>query len=219
MSRPPLTLSLPAGAARTHRNSATTPVDLTGIMTIRRVAGIVADDGRGMQIGGDARLTQVDGQSHNVTSAGDFRDSCRLCMRCGVDGEFVVAGQGGTARVWCLSCVGLLCTGRVACGALAGSQIRALARRRDKERSRSAGQQVIVARATCEDGLVPGRVAPVESEPAGWTWHQGPGQRASSVGGTGPGSRRPQRAAGRRARCQRGQHRQASLLRWWSRNR
>jgi hypothetical protein len=41
--------------------------------------------------------------------------------------------------------------------------------------------------------LVAGRVVLLEAEPAGWTWQQGPGQRASPVGGTGPGSRRPQR--------------------------
>ena len=45
--------------------------------------------------------------------------------------------------------------------------------------------------------------------PAGWMW-QGPGPGASSAGRTGPGGPRPQRAAGRRARCLRGQPRQAS---------
>ena len=39
--------------------------------------------------------------------------------------------------------------------------------------------------------LVAGRVVLSEAEPAGW--QQGPGQRASPAGGTGPGSRRPQR--------------------------
>jgi hypothetical protein len=34
--------------------------------------------------------------------------------------------------------------------------------------------------------FVPGRVVPLEAEPAGWTWQQGPGQRASSVGEPGP---------------------------------
>ena len=41
--------------------------------------------------------------------------------------------------------------------------------------------------------LVAGRVVLLEAEPAGWTWQQGPGQRASPAGGTGPGSRRSQR--------------------------
>jgi hypothetical protein len=41
--------------------------------------------------------------------------------------------------------------------------------------------------------LVAGRVVLLEAGPTGWTWQQGPGQRASSVGGAGPGSRRPQR--------------------------
>jgi hypothetical protein len=41
--------------------------------------------------------------------------------------------------------------------------------------------------------LVAGRVVLLEAEPTGWTWQQGPGQRASPAGGTGPGSRRPQR--------------------------
>ena len=39
--------------------------------------------------------------------------------------------------------------------------------------------------------LVAGRVVLLEAEPAGW--QQGPGQRASPAGGTGPGSRRSQR--------------------------
>jgi len=89
--------------------------------------------------------------------------------------------------------------------------------RRDEERTRSAGQQVIVAAslscnrtawATCEDDLVSGRVVPLGQS------RRGRGSRtrpASQPGrGTGPGSRRPQRAAGWCARCQRGQHRQAS---------
>jgi hypothetical protein len=41
--------------------------------------------------------------------------------------------------------------------------------------------------------VVAGRVVLLEAEPAGWAWQQGPGQRASPAGGTGPGSRRPQR--------------------------
>jgi hypothetical protein len=89
--------------------------------------------------------------------------------------------------------------------AVLGSQIRALGRA-----PRQGLQCNRTAWATCEDDLVPGHVVPLEAEPAGWTWQQSPGRRASSVGGTGPGSRRPQRAAGRRAWCQRGQHRQAS---------
>src|SRR5690242_7069081 len=41
--------------------------------------------------------------------------------------------------------------------------------------------------------LVVGRVVLLEAEPTGWTWQQGPGQRASPVWEPGPGSRRPQR--------------------------
>ena len=64
-----------------------------------------------------------------------------------------------------------LCTGRIACDAPAGSRF-----------VPSAGRD-----------LVAGRVVPLEAEPTGWTWQQGPGQRARSAGGTGLGSRRPQR--------------------------
>ena len=51
--------------------------------------------------------------------------------------------------------------------------------------------------------LVAGRVVLLEAEPAGW--QQGPGQRASPAGGTGPGQSPALAAAGQRARCQRGQ--------------
>jgi hypothetical protein len=67
--------------------------------------------------------------------------------------------------------------------------------------------------------LVAGRVVLLEAEPAGWTWQQGPGQRASPARGTGPGQSPASAAAGQRAPCQRGQPRQASPLRWWSRRR
>src|SRR5438034_4633184 len=49
--------------------------------------------------------------------------------------------------------------------------------------------------------LAAGRVVLLEAEPAGWTWQQGPGQRASPAGATGPGGRRTSAVAGRRARC------------------
>ena len=66
--------------------------------------------------------------------------------------------------------------------------------------------------------LVAGRVVLLEAEPAGCTWQQGPGQRASSVGGPGPavaglsGSRTARTVPARPAR-------QASPLGWRSRSR
>src|SRR6185437_13993444 len=47
--------------------------------------------------------------------------------------------------------------------------------------------------------LVPLLVVLLEAEPAGWTWQQGPGQRASPAGGTGPGQS-PASAGSRTAR-------------------
>ena len=66
--------------------------------------------------------------------------------------------------------------------------------------------------------LVAGRVVLLEAEPAGWTWQQGPGQRASLAGGTGPGQS-PALAGSRTARTVPARPaRQASPLGWWSRS-
>jgi len=100
-----------------------------------------------------------------------------------VDGEFVAAGRRGTAGSG--ASPSLVFSAQVALPA---------ALRPAGRFGPSAGRD-----------LVAGRVVPLEAEPAGRTWQQGPGQRASPAGEPGPGSRRPQRAAGRRGRCQRGQ--------------
>jgi hypothetical protein len=62
-----------------------------------------------------------------VSAAGwPARSSSLPTMRCGVDGEFVAAGRRGTAGSDASSTLVFSCPGRIACGAPAGSQIRAL---------------------------------------------------------------------------------------------
>ena len=101
-----------------------------------------------------------------------------------VEGEFVAAGRRGTAGSGASPALVFSCPGRIACGAPAGAQIRALRR----------GETLSLAVSCCWRQSQRGRRgsrAPV-SEPA-------------RPGEPGPGSRRPQRVAGRRGRCQRGQ--------------
>ena len=90
--------------------------------------------------------------------------------------------------------------------------------RRDKERTRSAGQQVMWPHPLSGNRTAWPHAKRTLSLAMSCRWRQGQrGGRGSKAPvseparpGTGPGSRGPQRAAGRRARCQRGQHRQAS---------
>jgi len=99
-----------------------------------------------------------------------------------VDGEFVAAGRHGTAGFWCPSYTGLLLpmSHCLRCsGGLAVSCPR-------------QGEILSLAVSCCwRQSQRGGSRAPV-SEPA-------------RPGEPGPGSRRPQRAAGQRARCRRGQ--------------
>ena len=107
------------------------------------------------------------------------------------------------------------CTGRIACGAPGGSQIRALGRapRQGTDQiRRSAGDR---GRIPCSATERHGPHAKMTlSLAVSCRWRQSRrGGRGSTApvseparpGEPGPGSRRPQRAAGQRARCQRGQ--------------
>ena len=114
------------------------------------------------------------------------------------------------SRFWCLSFAGLLlhrsrclrCPGR-----LADSCPRQGATRNgpDPPVAGECGRIPVVQRTAgpCERSCRwPCRA--VEAEPAG-RWQQGPGQRASPAGGTGPGQSPASAAAGQRARWERGQ--------------
>jgi len=98
-----------------------------------------------------------------------------------VDGEFVAAGRRGTAGSGVSSTLVFSCPGRIACGAPAGSQIRALGRKRP-------------CRWPCR--AVGGRASGVAAGPRSAS-QLGRGNRARQSPASG--------AAGRRARCQRGQ--------------
>ena len=127
-------------------------------------------------------------------------------MRCGSMGEFVAAGRRGTAGSGACPALVFSGTGRIACGAPAGSQIRALGgapRQGTGQIRRSAG----------DGGRIPGGATGRHGPPAKMTlslavscrWGRasgvemaaGPGQRAGPAGGTGPG--RSPGAAGSRA--------------------
>jgi len=150
-------------------------------------------------------------------------------MRCGPVAGFAAAGRRGTAGSGACPALVFCGTGRVACGAPVGSQIRALG----GAPRQGTGQ---IRRSGGDGGRVPGGATGRHGPPAkrslslavACRWGQsrrgGGGSRARSAsrpgpGGPGPGSRRPQRAAGRRARCQPGQPRQASPLCWRRRSR
>jgi hypothetical protein len=123
----------------------------------------------------DGRVT---GRRHGPVIAGGAaapdpplpaRSACRLC----VAGRWRVrrSRAARNSRFWCLSFADLLCPGRIACGALAGWQIRALGRDRP-------------CRWPCR--AVGGRASGVDVAA---------GPRSASQPGQGnrPGSRRPQR--------------------------
>jgi hypothetical protein len=110
------------------------------------------------------------------------------------DGEFVAAGRRGTAGSG--ASPSLVFSAQVALPAALRPARRAVP---------AAGTD-----------LVAGRVVLLEAEPAGW--QQGPSQRASPAGGTGPGSPRPQRQPdGADGSSEAARH--ASPLGWWSRSR
>jgi len=125
-----------------------------------------------------------------------------------VDGEFVAAGRRGTAGSGTSPVLVFSCTGRIACGALAGSQIRALGRapRQGTDQiRRSAGD---CGRILCG---ATGRRGAHAKMSLSWPWRAvggrasgvevaaGPGQRAGPAGGTGPGQS-PASAGSRTAR-------------------
>jgi hypothetical protein len=109
-----------------------------------------------------------------------------------VDGEFAAAGRRGRAGSGACPALVFSCTGRVACGAPAGSRIRALGRERS-------------CRWPCR--AVGGRASGVAAGP-----------RSASQPGRGDRARRSpaSAAAGQRARCRRGQPGKRALLGWWS---
>jgi len=129
----------------------------------------------------------------------------RHCQRAAPDRRLCVAGRwrvrrsraARNSRFWCLSFAGLLCPGRIACGAPASWQIRALSR----ERSCRWPCRAVGGRASGVDVAAGPRSA---SQPGRGT---GPWQSPASAG-----SRTARTVPARPAR-------QASPLGWWSRSR
>ena len=105
-----------------------------GSVTRHPQAATARGDGAAGRRGGIADMTTLmlpaDLAAVSSAAGRPARSASLPIMRCGVDGEFVAAGRRGTAGSGACPSLVFSCPGRVACGAPARSQIRALGRER-----------------------------------------------------------------------------------------